>query len=100
MPKDMVEIEKVSNDYSMPESEGHYPYGTQIDLDADLIKKLGLGSLPAGTMVDITAIAVVTRKSERLDDDEVEKDMCLQIQHMKIKRKKADTSARAKQLYG
>jgi hypothetical protein len=103
MPQDMVEIkkEKYEEGCCVPSDGDHYPYGTSLTLRDDLIEDLGVGALTVGDMVEVRALAVVTSKSEREDEDtngvESEKRLEIQLTQIKVRREGED---RVKQLYG
>jgi hypothetical protein len=62
-----------------------YPYGLRLDLNAEVMKKLGLTSLPkTGTEVTISACAKVVSTSVNDRDGKSEKRMELQITSMEV----------------
>lgn len=64
-----------------------YPYGLQLRLDEEDMKKLGIDTMPTGTEVTITAKTIVTSTAEYdyLGEDEVNNaNMSLQITDMDI----------------
>lgn len=90
------------------EGEGpKYPYGLCLDLNDDVLEKLGITSLPpVGTVMHITAMAKVTRVSEHENEKESERCVGLQITDMAATPGPAQASAprsssdMAKSLYG
>lgn len=66
--------------YSSDPSEApKYPYGLNLDLNDDTLKKLGIGKLPqVGDEVAITAVAKVTRISAY--DEQGGTEQCLSLQ--------------------
>jgi len=79
----MIEIEKEKSEYDASPSEGHYPYGTRLELEDELVTKLGLDKLNAGDSVNVRAVALLKRKEEYVDGDdkegEVDQRVCLQF---------------------
>jgi hypothetical protein len=68
-----------------PGSSERYPYGLRIDLNNDVMQKLGLKSLPkTGTEVYLTACAKVVSTAVNDRDGKTEKRMELQITSMEI----------------
>ena len=45
--------------------EARYPYGTELCFRDDLVDQLGIGDLEVDQVVTITAVALVSGKSER-----------------------------------
>lgn len=78
-----------------------YPYGLNIRLDSESMKKLGIESLPkVGTKVQIMAIANVESVSERdSQDGGKHRDMCLQITDLGLE-PQAEKKDAASALYG
>lgn len=100
MPKDQVEIKKQSHesDGMVCCSDGsHYPYGTNLSFDDDMIEELGADNLAVGDIVEIRGYAFVERKSEHTSTDHSSKSVGLQLTSIKIQR---ETGDRANQLYG
>lgn len=62
-----------------------YPWGFELEIEKDQIKKLGIEGLEAGEMVMIQAVGKVTRVSvtDRDKGDDT-KSMSIQIQKMEI----------------
>jgi len=93
-------IDYAGMDYS---PSAHYPYGTEIKLEGDLAVGAGFEKYKAGDMIEVRAIAVVREKSEEAKIGEdgksigTEKELCLQITDIELKKTKADV---VKQLYG
>lgn len=81
-----------------------YPWGTVLHLDEHALKRLGVKEMPAvGTVVPVTAIAVVTGTSEREHQGGKHQTLDLQITKMAFGEDEApDTPLRraAKKLYG
>lgn len=100
MPEDQVKIKKESSpsDGLACCSDGsHYPYGTSISIDNDLVDDLNAGNLAVGDVVEIRAYAFVDSKSEHSNSEGSEKSIRLQMTSMKVDREADD---RIKQLYG
>jgi hypothetical protein len=99
MPEDQYKIKKESSSHnSVVGSDGaHYPFGTSLHLDDDLIEGTGASGLAVGDVVEVRGFAFVDRASEHSDSDGTEKSISLQLTTMKIRREPGD---RAKQLYG
>ena len=79
-----------------------YPYGLEISLDDESLKKLNITALPGvGYTFMITAIAVVTGGGMQLvQDGDDEKNLRLQITDMQLDAPPSDSSKIAAQLYG
>lgn len=100
MPDDQVKIKKQSyeSDGMVCCSDGdHYPYGTSLRFDKDMIEELGIDSLAVGDVVEIRAFAFVDSKSEHSNTEYSDKTVGLQLTSIKVKREEGD---RAEQLYG
>lgn len=99
-----MKIEPKSMDEMMPDyGDGSmYPYGTEIRLEDELADGVGYDKYKAGDIVEIRAMALVTRKGESADledSKEGETDKCLSLQLTDITLKKAPGDY-VKQLYG
>ena len=100
MPEDQVKIKKQSH-----ESDGmvwcsdgdHYPYGTSLSFDKDMIDQLGAENLAVGDIVEIRGFAFVDRKSEHSSTEHSDKNIGIQFTSIKLQR---ETGDRAEQLYG
>ena len=85
-----------------------YGYGLQITLTDDQCEALGiLGPIKPGTSVGLTAIAMVTRAEESLEEmgegeggEGGETDTCLTLQITDLEIKAPGVSTAAKTLYG
>ena len=98
MPEDMVKLSKERSDGDVSCCDGsHYPYGTSLRLNDDLIEDLGVESLSVGDLVEVRGFAVVESKSEHSDQDGSDKNIGLQMTSLKVRREESD---RVKQLYG
>lgn len=102
----MVDIEKKSHDELVECSHGpndkHYPWGTNLRFEDDLVDELGIAALAAGDTVEIRAVAFVESKSEHKSDttesgEHSEKSISLQLTQVRVSRESAD---HATQLYG
>lgn len=100
MPNDMIKLTKGStgNDVVACGSEAHYPWGTSLSLEDDMIEKLGVDALAAGDIVEVRGYAIVEYKNEssRADGDN-SKSMSLQFTELKVDRESPD---RVETLYG
>lgn len=94
-----VKIKKESSSHnSVIGSDGnHYPFGTSLHIEDELIEELSAGNLAVGDIVEVSAFAFVERKSEHSDSDGSNKSISLQLTSIKLKR---ETDDRAIQLYG
>ena len=99
MPQDQVKIKKESSSHdSVVGSDGsHYPWGTSLRFEKDMIDELDIGSLAVGDVVEVVAFAFVDSKSEHSSVDHSDVSLSLQLTTIKVKR---DSSDRAEQLYG
>lgn len=95
----MVKVEKESfSDGMTTASDGrHFPFGTSLRFENDMIEELDIGALAVGDIVEVRGFAFVERKSEHEDEDGSEKSLGLQMTFIKVKR---ETDDRAEQLYG
>lgn len=100
MPEDQVKIKKQSH-----ESEGmvccsdgdHYPYGTSLSFEDEMIAELGAENLSVGDIVEVRGFAFVDRKSEHSSTDHSSKSIGLQLTTVKLRREESD---RAETMYG
>lgn len=99
MPQDQVAIKKESSSHNTTVgSDGsHYPFGTSLSIDDDLVEELDVGGLAVGDLVEVRGFAFVESKSEFSDGDGSDKSIRLQFTSIKLDR---ETSDRAVQLYG
>ena len=79
-----------------------YPYGLEISLDDESLKKLNITALPeVGYTFMISALATVTGGGMQLvQDGDDEKNLRLQITDMQLDAPPTDASKIAAQLYG
>lgn len=100
MPEDQVKIRKESSPSAGLTccSDGdHYPYGTSISIDDDLVDELGADNLAVGDVVEVRGYAFVDSKSEHSTKESSSKSIRLQMTSMKVDREDDD---RAVRLYG
>ena len=100
MPEDQVMIKKESHesDGMVCCSDGkHYPYGTSLRFEDEMIEELGAGNLVVGDLVEVRGYALVENKSMHENTDGAEKSISLQLTSIKLQR---ETSDRVEQLYG
>lgn len=100
MEKDLIQIKKENEGHMLDCcSDGqHYPYGTSLRLEDDLIESLGIGGLAVEDIVEIRAVGFVENKHENSSVNGHEsKSISIQITGLKIKRKVEDDVI--KQLY-
>ncbi len=99
MPEDQVKIKKESSgSNTVTGSDGsHYPWGTSISLEDELIEQLSAENLAVGDIVEIRAFAYVDSKSEHSNTDNSSKSISLQLTTIKLRREEGD---RAERLYG
>lgn len=100
MPDDQVKIKRQSyeSDGMVSCSDGeHYPYGTSLSFDDDMIEELGIENLAVGDIVEIRGFAFVERKSEHSSTDHTSKSIGVQLTTIKLQR---ETGDRVEQLYG
>jgi hypothetical protein len=100
MPADQVKIKKESESSAGLTccSDGeHYPYGTSLSFDNDLIDELDAGALAVGDLVEVRGFAFVDNTSEYNNKEGTEKSIRLQMTSISLRREADD---RVKQLYG
>jgi len=100
MPEDQVKINKQSSEFegSVCCHDGdHYPYGTSLRFEANLIEELGIESLAVGDIVEVRGYAFVDSKSEYSNMSHSDKNIGIQMTSLKVVR---DESDHAEQLYG
>jgi len=99
MPDDQVKIKKStpSDGIDCCSDGNHYPYGTSLNFDGDLIEELGVENLAVGDIVEVRGFAFVDRKSEHSSTEHSDKNISIQMTTLKLKR---ETDDRAVQLYG
>ena len=62
-----------------------FPYGLQISLNEDSLKKLGFDELPAvGTEMIVVGVGKVTRASENRSQDGIHRDVSIQLERIEI----------------
>ena len=62
-----------------------FPYGLQISLDDDSLKKLGFDELPAiGTKMIVVGVGKVTRASENRSQDGIHRDVSIQLERIEV----------------
>ena len=91
-----VKISKEKYDDS-PSSEAHYPYGTNLSFEDDLVDKLKLDDLDIGDTVEVRAMAKVTAKSEHDSERHSSKSVSLQLTEVDVQPE--DTRDNADKLY-
>lgn len=99
MPEGMTKLEKTRDngiDCSVG-SEAHYPWGTALNIENELVEDLGAEGLAAGDLVEIRAFAKVESKNEHQSEDGTQRSLRLQLTAMEIRRESSD---RAETLYG
>jgi hypothetical protein len=103
MLKDMSLSKDEAKEYATPSvgDAPKYPWGLQINLCDDDLKKLGISNMPAGTKVTIVAEANVTSEGTNQNQSgETENNMTLQITSMDITGVNGTSAAdKAKTLY-
>lgn len=100
MPEDQVKVKRESSasDGMVSRSDGeHYPWGTSLSFDDEMLEELGAENLAVGDIVEIRAFAFVDHKSEHSSTDHSSKSISLQLTTVKLQR---ETGDRAEQLYG
>lgn len=91
MSDDQIEIKKESSNMLGCCSDGdHYPYGTSISLEDEMIDKLGVAALAIGDKVEVRGCAFVDGKSEHSNKNESSKSIRFQLTSVKISRKSDD----------
>lgn len=99
MPEDQVKIKKDSSSMGVTccSDENHYPYGTSLSFDDDLVDELNAGGLAVGDVVEVRGYAFVDSKSEHSSKEHSSKSIRLQMTSMKVSR---ETDDAVKTLYG
>lgn len=93
----MVKIEKVSYPHCTALSEeSHYPYGTCLTLENEVVDKLDIGALKPGDIVEVKGYAVIESIRQSADSKNSDKSVSMQLTEISINREQAD---RAVQLY-
>lgn len=76
-----------------PHDGPRYPYGLEISLEDELLKKLGITKLPqVGETINIRAVGSVTSVSERQDQRRESRDLRIQIEKIELKPAKKPTA--------
>ncbi len=75
----------------------HYPYGTSLRFDKELVEDLSAGNLAVGDVVKVTGYAFVDSKSEHTNISDSDKTLSIQMTSMQIQR---ETDDKATLLYG
>ena len=100
MPEDQVKIKKESSSSAGMTccSDGaYYPYGTNLNLEDNIVEELEAGNLAVGDVVEVRGYAFVDRKHESSSTEGSSKSVGLQMTSIKLNR---ETDDRAIQLYG
>lgn len=86
-----AEKEKYASPISCGQDGDRYPYGLEVRLDNDSLKKLGITTLPkVGSKMTLTALVVVESASEnQRREGGSRRDMTLQITKMDLSKGKA-----------
>lgn len=84
--KNSKKDKKSSNIAEAPSSAENYPYSSRIDLDHEMLAKLGIDKMPKhGAPMTVHAKAKVHRTSEDTNSDgKTRRSMTLQMTHMKV----------------
>ena len=98
MPRTKIAKEKENFDGIESSSEAHYPYGTSLSFDDDLVDTLKLDDLDVGDVVEVTALAKVTMKSEHDSERNSSKSVSIQLTEVEIYPEKSEPD-RASELY-
>jgi hypothetical protein len=79
--------DKKSSNIAESSSHGDYPYSSRLDLDHEMLEKLGIDKMPKhGAPVTIHAKGKVHRTSEDTNSDgKTRRSMTVQMTHMKVK---------------
>lgn len=78
-------------------SEGHYPYGTSLNFEDDLVTALGLDNMKPGDSATFTIEAFVEYKSEHSNEKESTTSVSLQLTSIY---KAGDDPDLTKKMYG
>lgn len=99
MPEDQVKIKKESSSMGVTccSDDNHYPYGTSLSFDDELVEELDAGNLAAGDVVEVRGFAFVDSKSEHSNTEGSNKSIRLQMTSVKLTR---ETDDRINTLYG
>lgn len=95
----MVKIAKESDSPGevVGSSETHYPYGTSLNFEDEMVEELGLARLEVGAPIKITGIAHISGTSEHEDENRANKSVSVQFTEMDVSVGDGD---RAEKLYG
>lgn len=105
MAEDQVQIKKQTDESEKSiccHTGDHFPYGTALTFEDDMVSDLGVDMLEVGDVVEVRGYAFVDRKTSysnesKEDGTSSNKSMCFQMTSVKISR---ETKDRADQLYG
>jgi hypothetical protein len=89
MDRGQIKIKKESDStmLSCCSDGDHYPYGTSLGFDDEMVDDLGLSALAVGDMVEVRGYAFVDNKSENSNKEGSSKSIRLQLTSVEIKRK-------------
>jgi len=79
------------------DNEGHYPYGTRLEIEDDMVMGLGLDDAKAGDQVMLRGVAFIATINETETPGEEKKCMTLQLTDLEVSPVLPD---RAEDLYG
>lgn len=96
MPVHMIKLEKEKDSDSDLSccNESHYPYGTRLRFEDDLIKQLDMSEMEVGQVVEVHALAVIQSKSEHKDEESESKDISLQLTSIGVSKEQGDLTTR------
>lgn len=100
MAEDQVKIKKEqasAGSIGCCSDGNHYPWGTSLRFQDELLDELGIEALATGDIVEVRGFAFVDSKSEHSSADHSEKSISIQMTSIKVHR---DESDHAEQLYG
>lgn len=93
-----VEIKKKSEgSICCPSDEAHYPYGTSLRFEDELVESMGLGDKKVGDLVEIRGFAKIDSVSEYSNESSSNKSVGVQMLSVEFSDPAAD---RATKMYG
>lgn len=101
----MTETEQKGTESAVAVNRPEYPYGLEVRLDEQSLKKLGIKDLPAvGTKMELAAKVHVSNAMMHDGTDGKHRSIALQITHMELAkgrdREATDGETKGKKLYG
>jgi len=88
-----------SNKLTECSDQSHYPYGTSVNFDDDMLEELKVDDIEIGEVVEVRGFAFLDSMSEHKDKEESNKNVRFQFTHIELTKPKGEKDV-IKTLYG